>query len=316
MDIIQELGALAFASRLKRISERLMKDVSNVYKDQDFDFQARWFPVLFILSQKSPLSVTEIARELRLTHPAVNQIAASASKAGLLASSRDQNDDRRRLLSLTPAGKKLVVKLVPIWRDIETATAELLQSSGPDLLGALDRIEKSLDENDMYQRVSERIKKRMFEAVEIINYRPQLKKYFQALNRDWLTEYFTVESEDEKILADPQGKIIKKGGTVLFARLNGDVVGTTALLPRENSTYELTKMAVDKNFRRRQIGRRLLAAAVETARDGKAVRLVLLTSPRLKAALNLYRRFGFVETGMPDWATCYRRCSIFMTMDL
>ena len=37
MDIIQELGSLAFASRLKRISERLMKDVSRVYADLDVD---------------------------------------------------------------------------------------------------------------------------------------------------------------------------------------------------------------------------------------------------------------------------------------
>ncbi|MCP4570383.1 MAG: GNAT family N-acetyltransferase [FCB group bacterium] len=316
MDIIQELGALAFASRLKRISERLMKDVSRVYKDQDFDFQARWFPVLFILSQKSPLSVTEIARELRLTHPAVNQIAGSVTKAGLLTSSRDKNDDRKRLLSLTPKGKKLVARMVPIWRDIELSTAELLKSSGSNLLSALDRIERSLDENDMYVRVSERIKKRMFEAVEIVNYRPQFKKYFQVLNREWLTEFFAVEPDDEKIMSDPNGRIIKKGGAVLFARLDGDVVGTTALIRREDSTFELTKMAVDKNFRRRQIGRRLLAAAVDEARGEKAARLVLLTSPKLKAALRLYRRFGFVETDMPEWATCYQRCSIFMTLEL
>ena len=49
IDLIRKLGPLAFASRLKRLSERLMKDVALVYKDLNVDFQPRWFPVLYLL---------------------------------------------------------------------------------------------------------------------------------------------------------------------------------------------------------------------------------------------------------------------------
>ena len=44
-DIIAELGELAFASRLKRLSDRLMRDVSRIYQQMDVDFEARWFSV-------------------------------------------------------------------------------------------------------------------------------------------------------------------------------------------------------------------------------------------------------------------------------
>ena len=94
MDLIRELGPLAFASRLKRISEHLMRDVSRIYQEQDVGFQARWFPVLYLLGQKTSMSVTEVAHALGMTHPAVNQIAGAMSGAGLLSSSRDSSDER------------------------------------------------------------------------------------------------------------------------------------------------------------------------------------------------------------------------------
>ena len=41
METINELAELAFASRLKRLSERLMKDVSCLYHKLEVDFEAR-----------------------------------------------------------------------------------------------------------------------------------------------------------------------------------------------------------------------------------------------------------------------------------
>jgi hypothetical protein len=45
-DVIQQLGALAFASRLKRLSERLQRDVSRVYREQKLEFHARCFSAM------------------------------------------------------------------------------------------------------------------------------------------------------------------------------------------------------------------------------------------------------------------------------
>ena len=267
MDIIQELGSLAFASRLKRISERLMKDVSRVYADLDVDFEARWFPVLYLLTRNSPQSITEIARELHLTHPAVNQISGGMSRAGLLASTRDRKDDRKRLLSLTKEGRDLVGKLQPVWHDIEMATTEVLELSGQNLLDALDRIEEALDENDMHKRVTAHIKERQYRTVEIIAYRPRFKKQFKSLNYEWLEKYFSVEPDDDKILSDPNGQIIKPGGKVFFARLDGKIIGTAALIRRDNSTFELVKMAVTEKARGLQAGKKLLNALIDQKKD-------------------------------------------------
>ena len=88
MDIITELAELTFASRLKRLSERLMKEVSLLYKKLDVNFEARWFSIFYYLNLQSPKTITELAQSLRLTHTAVNQLTTEMIKAGLLISSK------------------------------------------------------------------------------------------------------------------------------------------------------------------------------------------------------------------------------------
>ncbi len=295
MDLIRLLGPLALASRFKRLSDRLMKDASRIYREQKLDFEPRWFPVFYLLSEQSPLAVTEIARELHITHPAVNQVAGAMEKAGLIVSWRDKKDDRKRLLALSPSGKYLIKELMPLWSDIKQAACELLDESSPNLLAALDRIESALDNTGMFDRIKAKIKKRQLEAVEIIDYKPCYRKYFRMLNLEWLKKYFSVEPIDKKVLGDPNGKILTKGGQILFARVNGEIVGTVALIRRNKTTFELVKMAVTEKAQGRHIGKRLAQTAIDRARSLGAHTIVLNTSPKLAVANRLYRQLGFVR---------------------
>ena len=152
-DIIKELGELAFATRLKRLSERLLKDVSRIYQVLDVDFEARWFAVLYGLSKRSPMTVTALAQALGLTHTAVNQLAAEMTKKNLVLSMNDRKDERKRLLRLSKKGQQVVKSLAPVWREIRSATIDLLAAAKHDMLAAVGDIEAQLDERDMYERV-------------------------------------------------------------------------------------------------------------------------------------------------------------------
>src|ERR1044071_3389393 len=90
--------------------------------------------------------------------------------------------------------------------------------------------------------------------VRIIGYKPELQIFFENLNRAWIERYFKMEALDLQILQDPQTHIIDKGGTVLFAELGGNVVGTVALHPYDAEKLELAKMAVDENYQGHGIG--------------------------------------------------------------
>jgi DNA-binding MarR family transcriptional regulator/N-acetylglutamate synthase-like GNAT family acetyltransferase len=317
MDLIKQLGPLAFASRLKRLSERLHKDGTRIYDAQAVDFEARWFPVLYALKLKSRQPVTTIAAELGLTHPAINQIAGVMEKRGIVTSAKDRKDERKRLLRLTPKGRKLIKQLEPLWKIIEEETEKLIQRGGGQILRSMDRIEKELDKKDMYERVMQRLNRSRLEKVRILDYRPQYKKYFKSLNYEWLKKYFRVEREDEMILSNPVEYIIKPGGFVIFARFNGDIVGTAAVMKHNKETYELTKMAVTKKAQGMQIGKMLGKAAIQKAKKLGAKSLILHTSPKLKPAISIYEKLGFkrVELSDPGW-TKYRRRTFVMELKL
>ena len=159
MDFIQQLGALAFGSRLRRLSDRLMKDVARIYREYPVDFEPRWFPVLYLLKDGTPRGVTEIARELGFTHPAVNQIAGAMERRRLLGHRRDPSDDRRRMLYLTNSGQTLVEKLSPVWEAIAAATEQVIIASSCDILTALSDMERALDDENLYSIVQKRLAK-------------------------------------------------------------------------------------------------------------------------------------------------------------
>jgi ribosomal protein S18 acetylase RimI-like enzyme len=317
LDVLRDLGALAFASRLKRLSDRLYRDVSQTYAGLDVEMEARWFPLLHLLSQGRELAVTEISAELGLTHPAINQVAAAMARSGLVRSRRDPADERRRLLSLNPQGRQLALQLSPVWRLVRNETERLLAESGVDLLKALDRIEESLDREDLATRLERQLQDRGAVEVEVLDYRPNLAEAFSRLNREWLEEYFEVEAADERLLSDPAGQVVDRGGAILFAKAGQDIVGAVAILPENGDAFELTKLAVTAAARGRGIGRVLTNAAIDRAQALGARRLVLYTSPRLRGALNLYRALGFrpAETDQKAKAK-YRRETILLALDL
>lgn len=160
METIRKLGLLALASRLKRLSDRLMQDVGQVYRREELGFEPRWFLVFYQLAEGAPLSITALAGAVGITHPAVNQAADEMEQAGLVASSRDAKDKRRRHLALTPRGREVAAALRPIWADIESATRDVAESTGVDLLRAIDAIEAALDAQAMSARVEERLGRR------------------------------------------------------------------------------------------------------------------------------------------------------------
>ncbi len=317
LDLLEQLGPLAFASRLRRLADRLHRDVSQIYREMEIEFEARWFPVLYALQEGQSRAITGLANALGLTHPAINQIVGAMAKRGLVRSRKDRKDERRRLIALTAAGERLVEKLQPIWQEISAATGEVISPGSNDLLKDVEQLEKILDQESMYERVSHRLKLRRAAEIEVIDYKPAFKKHFETLNREWLEEYFSVEAEDAAILGDPHGLIIKSGGAVLFARRQGKVVGTVALLRHNSGIIELTKMAVTSAQRGSGAGRRLGEAAIEKARQLGAGELILLTSKYLEAAVSLYRSLGFRNCEVPpELVGKLERCSIAMKLKL
>jgi putative acetyltransferase len=152
-------------------------------------------------------------------------------------------------------------------------------------------------------------------AVEIIEYAPEYKEHFKALNLEWIERYFTVEDADRKALDDPEQYILQNGSYVFFARDGEEIVGTCALIKHNSETYELAKMGVTETARGKQIGKRLGLAVIEKAQSVGAKSIFLETNDKLQPALALYRNLGFVMH-KPVKPSKYQRANVFMMLDL
>ena len=71
------------------------------------------------------------------------------------------------------------------------------------------------------------------------NFKTEYSTIFYDLNIEWLEKYFFVEDYDKEVLSKPEKYIIERGGIILFAEFNNNIVGTVALMPTDNKkTYK------------------------------------------------------------------------------
>ena len=150
--------------------------------------------------------------------------------------------------------------------------------------------------------------------VSIVPFKDKYSKDFYNLNYDWLDEYFYVEDYDEKVLGNCKEEIIDKGGYIFFALYKSDVVGTMALMPREEGVYELNKMAVRKDLRGNGIGNKLIEFIISYSKDKNYSSIILYSNTVLKNSIHLYNKFGFKEIDNPD--APYKRSDIKMELKL
>lgn len=146
--------------------------------------------------------------------------------------------------------------------------------------------------------------------VSITGYQERFAKDFGTLNYGWIAESYSIEKHDREVLDHPEN-IIAQGGEIFFAVIDDATVGTVALIPYGNNSLELTKMSVSPEFRGRGLGDKLMVACVEwgTARGKHS--LILESNTKQAAAIELYRKFGFVEIPL-DPNTEYERANIRM----
>ncbi len=312
MKNLDELGVLGMGSRLKRLSDLFFRQCDELYQHHGIELQSRAFPLIQLLAGHGTLSVTDLADHLGQTHPAISQMSKKLEQQGWLYHETDVNDERRRLLCLTPQGYELIDRLQPLWDKLNTVLTRILEVSSYNLLDNVALLERELDKLSLVDRVAMLEKEERSKRVEIIHFEPQYREDFYRLNSQWLDKYFYLEAIDHEILSDPQGRIIEPGGFILLARLDNKIIGTAALIVANKDQLELSKMSVEQSFQGLGIGERLAQAAIVqyAATDFKL--LYLESNRKLLPALNLYRKLGFVEKKCPFEIVHYSRADIYM----
>jgi len=151
--------------------------------------------------------------------------------------------------------------------------------------------------------------------IRIVHFSPEHKDDFYNLNAEWLNKYYFVTNEDEVLLRNPE-RIIENGGMVYFALLDEEVVGTCAIIPEENNSFELIKMGVSPKAQNKGIGSLLMTACVNFVKQQNANQITLETAVPLKAAIHLYEKFGFIRTSDEYTHPVFKRVTFKMKLNL
>lgn len=130
--------------------------------------------------------------------------------------------------------------------------------------------------------------------IDGVNHLDEVKQlvieYTNFLGRDLSFQHL----DDE--LNDLSAKYAPPNGRLLCAALDGKIIGCVAYQKLNAARCEMKRLFVREDCRNFHAGGKLVNAIINSARSDGFKEMVLDTVAPLKSAINLYKKFGFVET--------------------
>jgi DNA-binding MarR family transcriptional regulator len=149
-DFVNELGHLALATRLKRISEAIVHSSRQLYKTLYFDIEPNWHLIFKLLLKYNQLTVMEIATKLHFSHPSVIGMVNKMVDKDYLVSAPDENDARKRLYRLSEKALDNLPEFEKVWNASVISTQNLFKDDS--FLDLLQSIEIQLSQKDFMNR--------------------------------------------------------------------------------------------------------------------------------------------------------------------
>ena len=303
---------LALGSRFKAISENLYAIANAAYRAADVELDAHWFPVLRYLQVKGPASVSTIAAAIGQTHSAVSQLASKLLRSGWITRKSDGADARRSVLNLSAEGERRLGGMGPIWCAIRRGARAAVERNDGPLLQALAGLERDFVAGRVVREIVTEYARLKKARPAVKPFRREWREHFYRINVEWLERYFAVEDVDRHMLSQPEKHVLEPGGAILFALVDGEVIGTCALLKEAPGVFELSKMAVETGWRGIGAGRLLLDGAIAEFHKRRGRTLFLESNKKLGPALALYESAGFVHQAAPRADSHYARADVYM----
>ena len=153
-DVVRSFGFLTLGTRMKRIGERLQADTQRIMDSFGVPIQASQYPFLAAADRLGPLTIGEMAAAVGITQPGVTRAVGQLVELGLLSTESAPDDQRRRIVSLTQEGRRLVAQAKrEVWPRINAAAADLCGGLEGTLLDQLAAIEDGLSALPLDRRV-------------------------------------------------------------------------------------------------------------------------------------------------------------------
>src|SRR5690349_10409543 len=107
-DVVKALGYLCLGSRFRRIGERLQASTQEIIARSGVNIQASQYPFVAALDRLGPLTVGDLALAVGISQPGATRTVSQLQELGYVVQRPSPQDQRRKLVSLTPEGQELV----------------------------------------------------------------------------------------------------------------------------------------------------------------------------------------------------------------
>jgi GNAT superfamily N-acetyltransferase/DNA-binding MarR family transcriptional regulator len=303
-----QLKYMGLTPRIKRLSDRLLTNGRELYQGINSEIEPNWFLIFTIALEDEVTTISELTQKLGFSHPSIIAIVKKMQKKGYLDIRANKKDKRKQEIRLSKKAKKEMEGFQKTWLACGRAVESLFISD--NFLHEFERLEKALERKSFKERVEKQL---LVSDVSIVKFQTEYVKHFGDLNKEWISNYFKIEMNDNQLLDDPEKYIIQKGGEIIFALENKIPIGTAALIHKSDGVVELARMAVRPDFQGKGIGTILLKKALDIARSKNYKKVILYSSTILASAIYLYAQYGFMEEKLED--NCpYERANIKMVL--
>ena len=92
------------------------------------------FSLMMSLNRPEPPGMASVSTLLAMDRTTLTAALKPLERRGLLKITVDPSDRRGRLMTLTPKGRRLLARAVPVWQSTHIAVESLLRKGDPDRL--------------------------------------------------------------------------------------------------------------------------------------------------------------------------------------
>lgn len=129
--------------------------------------------------------------------------------------------------------------------------------------------------------------------VEIVIYNPVDQESFKKLVLDGFKDFgFSYNSEYDSDLDSPE-TYSKNGGVLFLLKLDGDVIGSIAVINKGNGVAELKRWYVSRLYKGKGYGTMLLDKVLEFCKENKFKKIEFETNKKFIIAHEIYKKYGF-----------------------
>ncbi len=155
-DFLIDLDYLGLTARLKRLNDAITKDIKQMYLSEGVDIEPSWHLVFLYLEKHKTCTLTETADAFHISLPAAFKLAKKMKRKGYLEIQKDKNDNRKKVIKLTPKARTQLPNFERIWDAGQNAIRDSL-ANNKSFLSSLRKFEKAMEEKSFKRRIKEKL---------------------------------------------------------------------------------------------------------------------------------------------------------------